>query len=181
MSPASLAISCTTRSTAPIGTAGPGRPASPGVPDAPGYLYRFAMVQAAPGRLLEVIDLFRARVAVVVAGGDEAPFTVRHSQGDHWDLLMICPMGSWSEYYSKVRLARREAAAAAAGPGGAGFASRLGAMLSWHEDLYVLGPPVDAFRAHVKDAGLLHFEMMQALPGQREALVEFRLSQPELR
>jgi len=31
-----------------------------------------------------------------------------------------------------------------------------------------------AFRAHVKDAGLLHLEMMQALPGKRDALIEER-------
>jgi chromosome segregation and condensation protein ScpB len=29
-------------------------------------------------------------------------------------------------------------------------------------------------RAHVKDAGLLHYEMMQALPGKRDALIAER-------
>jgi hypothetical protein len=132
------------------------------------------MVQAAPGRLLEVIDLYRASQPAVVAGGDDAPFAVRHSQGDHWDLLLIYPMGSWSDYYSKERVARRAAAGAAPGGGEAPLTSRVGALLAWQEDLYVMGPPLVAFRAHVKEAGLLHFEMMQALPGKRDALVEER-------
>jgi hypothetical protein len=36
------------------------------------------------------------------------------------------------------------------------------------------GPSVETLRAHVKDMGLLHYEMMQALPGKREALIEER-------
>jgi hypothetical protein len=58
--------------------------------------------------------------------------------------------------------------------GSADFARNLSTMLAWHEDVYVMGPPVQAFREHVRGAGLLHFEMMQALAGKREALVEER-------
>lgn len=138
------------------------------------YLYRFAILQAAPGRLVELIDLLKARAPVIAAGGDEAPFIVRHSQGDHWDLVVILPMGSFSEHYGRERVAKREAAAVASGQSSAEYDRRLNALLAWDEDLYVLGPPVEAFRRHVEDAGLLHFEMMQELPGQREALVEER-------
>lgn len=137
-------------------------------------LYRFVIIQAAPGRLLDLIDLYRKRAPVIRAGGDEVPFVVRHSQGDHWDLVLIYPSGTWSEYYSKERIAKREAAAEASGTPSAEFARLFDSMVAWHEDLYVEGPPLDVFRAHVKDAGLLHFEMMQALPGKRETLVEER-------
>ena len=137
-------------------------------------LYRFVIIQAAPGRLTDLIDLYRKRVPVIRAGGDEVPFVVRHSQGDHWDLVLIYPSGSWSEYYSPGRMARREAAADASGTGSAEFARLFYSMVAWHEDLFVQGPPLEAFRAHVKDAGLLHFEMLQALPGKRDALLEER-------
>lgn len=137
-------------------------------------LYRFVIVQAAPGRLADLIDLYTNRAQVIRAGGDELPFIVRHSQGDHWDLVIIYPSGNWSDYYSRERIARREAAANASGIGPAAFAEKFYSMISWHEDIYVQGPPLEAFQAHVKDAGLLHFEMMQALPGKRDALIEER-------
>jgi hypothetical protein len=137
-------------------------------------LYRFVIIQAAPGRLLDLIDLYKKRAPVVVAGGDELPFMVRHSQGDHWDLLVIYPSGSFTEYYSRERIAKREAAASASGVPSAAFARQFYSMVAWHEDLYVQGPPLPVFRAHLKDAGLAHFEMMQALPGKREALIEER-------
>jgi hypothetical protein len=85
---------------------------------------------------------------------------------------VIYPSGSWSEYYSKERIAKREAAAEASGTSSAEFARLFSSMVAWHEDVYVEGPPLDIFRVHVKDAGLLHFEIMQALPGKRETLVE---------
>lgn len=165
-----------------VGGLNTGRPraagtAAPGVaaPEQPAAeLYRFVIIQAAPGRLLDLIDLYRKRAPVIAAGGDELPVIVRHSQGDHWDLVVIYPSGSWSSYYSKERIAKREAAADASGVPTAEFAKQFYSMVAWHEDLFAEGPPLDVVRAHVKGAGLLHFEMMQALPGKREALVEER-------
>ncbi|MBN1940527.1 MAG: hypothetical protein JW843_13145 [Candidatus Aminicenantes bacterium] len=138
------------------------------------YLYRFMMLQAGPGRLADLIELFRNRAPVIVAGGDEKPYIVRHSQGDHWDILVIQPYGSMSDYYSRERIAKRDAAAAAAGLPSDEFARLLKEMLLWHEDLYVLGPPVGVFREFVKEAGLAHFEMIRSLPGKFDALVEER-------
>ena len=84
-----------------------GAQSAPAVRDTGDYLYRFVIVQAAPGKLLDLIDLYRSRMPVIAAGGDELPFVVRHSQGDHWDLCIIYPSGSFTEYYSKRT--RREA------------------------------------------------------------------------
>lgn len=137
-------------------------------------LYRFVFVQAAPGRLLDLIDLYRKRIPIITAGGDEAPFIIRHSQGDRWDLVVIYPSGSFTSYYSAERVARRSKAADASGVGNAQFAKRFYDLVSWHEDVYVEGPPLQAFRDYVKDLGLLHLEMFQALAGKREALIEER-------
>jgi hypothetical protein len=141
---------------------------------APKVLYRLQMVQAAPGRLLDLIDLVKKHAALAVAGGEAAPVIMRHSQGDHWDLAVLWPMGDWEAYHSRARAAKREAAAKAAGFTADDVERQLDPMVSWHEDLYLRGPSVEALRAHVKDAGLLHYEMMQALPGRREALIEER-------
>jgi len=142
--------------------------------DTGGYLYRFVIIQAAPGRLLDLIELYRNRLPVIQAGGDEVPFIVRHSQGDHWDLCVIYPSASFTEYYSRERVARRDAAATASGVPGAAFAEKFYSMVAWHEDLYAEGPPLEVFRDHVRGAGLAHFEMLQALPGKRDGLIKER-------
>ena len=143
-------------------------------PAAAPELYRFVLIQAAPGRLLDLIDLYKKRLPVIAAGGDELPYIVRHSQGDRWDLLVIYPSGSFSSYYSAERLRRRDAAAAASGVSGEQFAKQFYDLVAWHEDVYVEGPPLAAFRDYVKDLGLLHLEMFQALPGKREQLIDER-------
>jgi len=145
--------------------------AQPGVP---AELYRFVLVQAAPGRLIELIDLYKGRLSVIAAGGDEAPYIVRHSQGDRWDLVVIYPSGSFTSYYSAERLRQRSAAADKSGVSSAEFARKFYELVSWHEDVYVEGPPLAVFRDYVKDLGLVHFEMFQALAGKREALIEER-------
>jgi hypothetical protein len=137
-------------------------------------LYRFVLIQAAPGRLLDLIDLYKKRLPVIAAGGDELPYIVRHSQGDRWDLLVIYPSGSFTSYYGADRVRRRESAAAASGVTGEQFARQFYDLVAWHEDVYVEGPPLPAFREYVKDLGLLHLEMFQALAGRRDQLIEER-------
>jgi hypothetical protein len=137
-------------------------------------LYRFAMIQAAPGRLPDLLTLYRQRAPVIAAGGDELPILVRHSQGDRWDLLVIYPSGSFTEYYSRERVAKREAAANASGVSNAAFAKQFYDLVAWHEDVYVEGPPLTGLRAYLKDASLAHLEMMQALAGKRDELIKER-------
>jgi hypothetical protein len=149
----------------------PAQNAQPGVQT---ELYRFVFVQAAPGKLLDLIDLYKGRLPVITAGGDESPYIVRHSQGDRWDLVVIYPSGSFTSYYSAERVRQRNAAADKSGVTNAEFARKFYDLVAWHEDVYVEGPPVSAFREHVKDFGLVHFEMFQALAGKRDALIEER-------
>jgi len=146
------------------------RPATAAAPE----LYRFVLIQAAPGRLLDLIALYKERLPVIAAGGDELPFIVRHSQGDRWDLLVIYPSGTFTDYYSAERVRRREEAARASGVSGEAFAKKFYELVAWHEDVYVEGPPLADFRSYVKDLGLVHLEMFQALAGKRDALIEER-------
>src|SRR5260370_13419512 len=71
------------------------------------YLYRTELIQAAPGKLLELISLLQARAAALEAAGDAPPFWLRHSQGDHWDLMLLYPMGSYADYHTSERIAKR--------------------------------------------------------------------------
>ncbi len=137
------------------------------------YLYRTLLVRAGPGSLLEVIEMFKSRAEVYEAGGG-APFIMRHSQGDHWDLLLLFPMRSFTDYYSADQVARREEAAAQSGLGEAEFQHELGKHVAWREELFVLGPSWDLVRAKLDSGGYYHIEMFVALPGKRDELFKER-------
>src|SRR5947199_5939878 len=76
---------------------------------AEGMLYKASLIQAAPGKLLELIDLEKKMFAEAEkSAGDPAPLWMRHSQGDRWDLLILYPVGNYSDYYKPERAAARE-------------------------------------------------------------------------
>ena len=141
---------------------------------APLCLYRTTFMRAAPGKLLELIDLVKGRLPVMDAAGDARPLWWRHMEGDQWDLMLLFPMGSYAEYYAKTRLARREEAAAAAGLSDKDFLEKLGACVSWQEDVFVLGPPLEAVKKEFDAATFYHVEMFVALPGKRAELFKER-------
>lgn len=137
-------------------------------------LYKFVTIQAAPGKLPDLLAAYRDRAPVLAANGDQPPIVVRHSQGDRWDLLVIYPMGSFTAYYSAERVAEREAAGKASGVTNAAFQDRLYQLIAWHEDVFVWGPPVTELRAYVAGTTIAHLEMMQAMAGQHAALTRQR-------
>jgi hypothetical protein len=137
-------------------------------------LYKITMVQAAPGKLLGLIDLYQKRMPVYDASGDERPLSLRHTQGDRWDLMLIFPLGSFSEYYSPERVARRDRAARDAGLPQAEFAELFYEHAGWHEDVYVEGPPLETLKKAYAEAGFFHAEMFVALPGRQDELVKER-------
>jgi hypothetical protein len=137
----------------------------------PAYLYRTTFVRAAPGKLLDLIALYKERMAVVEASGDALPFWWRHTQGDQWDLMLLTPMGSYGEYYAKARAARRDKAS---GPTREEFARKLDACMSWKEDLFVYGPPLETVKKAFEGTGYYHIEIFVSLPGKQEALYKER-------
>lgn len=147
------------------------------------YLYRAEMVQAAPGKLVELIGLYQQEFPQIAAAGDAAPLWMRHSQGDRWDLLILYPMGSYADYYSAPRLARR------AQKQSPELTARIEQDIAWREDLFAYGPPLEAIKSAFASAGLFHIEMMRALPGKlaevlderrKESAYQKALGRPEL-
>jgi hypothetical protein len=143
---------------------------TPAPAPAPAYLYRTTLIQAAPGKLLEVVDLLKAGWPGSKDSGDEAPIAMRHSQGDRWDLLLLFPMGSWGEYYAPDRIARRRKAAEAA----MAELVRLSGDVAWTEDVFAYGPPLSETRDVLGPAGYFHVEMFEALPGMEQTLYRQR-------
>src|ERR1700719_3463932 len=75
----------------------------------PSYLYKTSLVQAAPGKLLDLIDAYKKIFAEETkVAGDASPLWMRHGQGDRWDLLILFPMGSYMDYYKPERSVKRD-------------------------------------------------------------------------
>ena len=132
------------------------------------FVYKASLIQAAPGKLLELIDLEKKMAAEMEKSvGDVAPLWMRHSQGDRWDLLILYPIGSYSAYYNAERAAKREKMQQ-------GWREELGRDIAWQEDVFAQGPRPEAVHKYCDGAGLFHVEMFQALPGKHDELFKQR-------
>ncbi|RMH22992.1 MAG: hypothetical protein D6701_00795 [Gemmatimonadetes bacterium] len=138
------------------------------------YLYRVLTVRAAPGHLLELIDLLDEQRGVLLEAGDEDFFWMRHSQGDQWDLMVLYPMGSFAEYYAPERVRARAEGSGASGRSGAELQRAIDAVSAFREELFARGPDPAAVRARYEGAGLFHVEMFVALADRRDELLEQR-------
>jgi len=138
---------------------------------APTTLYRISFVRAAPGKLLDLIELFKNRMSVYDAMGDEPPLWWRHTQGDQWDLMMIFPMESYAAYYAEARIARR----AQADEHGDDFMRRFNECTAWKEDLFVMGPSLAVVKEKFQAAAYYHIEIFVSLPGKQKELYQERV------
>lgn len=138
------------------------------------YLYKTTFIRAAPGKLLDLIDLMKQRMPLYDASGDKLPFWWRHTQGDQWDLMMLYPMESYAAYYAKERIERRTKALASSTLSQEEFKRRFQEDVSWYEDIFVMGPPLDVVENVFKDSTFYHIEIFIALPGKHGELFKER-------
>lgn len=138
------------------------------------YLYKAMFVRAAPGKLLDLIALYKERMPVYDASGDLRPFWMRHSQGDQWDLMFLFPMESYSEYFKPDRIATRKQAAEKAGWPQDRFAKKFYELVAWHEEVFVEGPALAQVQKTFSGAGFFHVEIFLALPGKQTDLYRER-------
>lgn len=138
------------------------------------YLYKAMFVRAAPGKLLDLIALYKERMPVYDASGDLRPFWMRHSQGDQWDLMFLFPMESYSEYFKPDRIAKRQQAAEKAGLPQDRFAKKFYELVAWHEEVFVDGPVLEQVQKTFSGAGFFHVEIFLALPGKQAELYHER-------
>jgi len=138
---------------------------------APNTLYKISFVRAAPGKLLDLIELFKNRMSIYDDMGDERPLWWRHTQGDQWDLMMIFPMESYAAYYTGERIARR----AQVDKNAADFIRRFDEYAAWKEDLFVMGPSIDVVKEKFAAAAYYHIEIFVSLPGKQKELYQERI------
>jgi hypothetical protein len=120
--------------------------------------YKATLVQAAPGKLLELIRLYQSSVQHAENQSSAGLLWMRHSQGDHWDLLILYPLASSGTTGSSVveRQARKDG------------------LIAWLEDIFAKGPPLDEVKKRFANAGFFHVEMFVALPGKDDELYKER-------
>lgn len=133
-------------------------------------LYRVLTIRAAPGEFGDWLDQCDDFRAAYVERGDPAPFILRHTQGDHWDLMLIEPWGTFLGYLGADRMAERRAAPEAM----AMLEHWLDDAPAFREDLFVVGPPLAEAERLFAENGFYHVEMFHALPYKRQELLEQR-------
>ncbi len=134
---------------------------------APTYLYKTTLVQAAPGRLLDLIESHKSSLTEYQRAGDEQPLMMRHSQGDRWDLLLLIPMKSYADYYSPERVSKRNQTIKES-------QDKLDALIAWQEDVFVYGPPLAEIQKAFASSAFFHVEMFDALAGKQDELFKER-------
>ena len=136
------------------------------------YLYKVTTIRAATGALSDLLDWEQELrdSGYFDDAGQAQPLLMRHSQGDQWDLLVIVPMKSWTDYHSPESTEKRRRAAAkhtkliAVGQ----------ALFAFYEDTFASGPPWSVIMAEYAANDFFHIEMFEAAPGKAGELLQQR-------
>ena len=129
------------------------------------YLYKVTTIRAATGALADLLE-WEARLSgsdYYVDADQERPLLMRHSQGDQWDLLVIVPMQSWTDYHSQAATEKRSLAAAkhedliAAGQ----------RLFAFYEDHFAYGPSWSVLKSAYAANSFFHIEMFEAASGKQ--------------
>lgn len=113
-------------------------------------LYRVTTVRAAVGSLPDLLDSIASRRT-----GERPPLVMRHSQGDHWDLMIVAAVDRYSVLAPGLLAPSSE-------------------LIAFEEDHYAYGPSWANVSAAYNDNSFYHIEMFEAAPGKAEELLEQR-------
>ena len=136
------------------------------------YLYKVTTIRAATGSLANLLDWERRLKAsgYYEDAGQERPLIMRHSQGDQWDLLVIVPMNTWTDYHSRKATEKRSAASAEQ----AELIAPGQRFVAFYEDVFAYGPTWSTLEAAYAANDFYHIEMFKAAPGKAIELLEQR-------
>ena len=138
---------------------------TPAAEDPAGAQYLVRIVRAAPGQLGAAIEAFRDLYGGELPDGLTRPWIVRHSQGDHWDLMLVFPLESFAAHFRALD---------GAGPGWAERIAPIESRLAFSEDLLMIGPAHEVTQAQFAANGYAHIEVFHALAGHADRLLEQR-------
>ena len=110
--------------------------------------YLVSNFRAAPGKLLDLIEMLKSNVDNNI---------MRHSQGDHCDLMVIKPIQDYSEVSNAKVLG-----------------TQLEPLVSYREDMFASGPSHSEFKTRFTKFSYYHIEMFVALAGKHSELFKER-------
>lgn len=132
--------------------------------------YKVTLLRANPGDLLELIDVLKADRDAHQSFGIDKPYLLRHSQGDHWDLMMIYPIEDLGSYFSeeknKLRLNSKTLEKS--------YGNSFHELVSFQEESIVAGPEKSQFFAWFEEYNMFHIEIFTALAGKQQELLKQR-------
>ncbi len=133
-------------------------------------LYKVSLLRAKPGELLPLIDLIKDDIANYENYLSVKPYLLRHSQGDHWDLMLIYPIDEMSDYFSKEQTAMRSKSKTIEKSYGDAFFN----YVSFQEEGVVNGPVLKDFIEAFEKYELFHIEIFTSLAGKQAELLDQR-------
>lgn len=132
--------------------------------------YKVTLLRANPGDLLELIDVLKDDIENHESLGIQKPYLLRHSQGDHWDLMMIYPVDRPGVYFSDDKVAKREMSNSIEKSYGDSFFD----LVSFQEEAIVAGPDLKRFEDWFETYSFFHIEIFTALAGKQAELLKQR-------
>lgn len=133
-------------------------------------LYKVTLLRANPGDLLELIEVLKEDISEYESLGIDKPYLLRHSQGDHWDLMLIYPIDNLSAYFSQEQMMQRTASESIEKSYGSDYFD----LVSFQEEAIVEGPDKEQFVEWFEEYGYFHIEIFTALAGKQSELLEQR-------
>lgn len=132
--------------------------------------YKVTLLRAAPGNLLELIEVIKEDITKHKTYGIEEPYLLRHSQGDHWDLMLIYPIEGTSTYFSDDKMEKRPSSNSLEQAYGNAFYD----LVSFQEEAIVEGPNKEKFNDWFENYAYFHIEIFTALAGKQDDLLKQR-------
>lgn len=136
-------------------------------------LYKVSLLRAKPGELLNLIEMINQDISNFEDYLENKPYLLRHSQGDHWDLMLIYPIDDLESYFSSAQADERETSKTMEKSYGADFFN----LVSFQEEAIMKGPAINGFIEAFEKYDLFHIEIFTALAGKQNELLEQRLAE----
>ena len=133
-------------------------------------LYKVTLLRAKPGELLKLIDVIKEDISNYTDFTSNKPYLLRHSQGDHWDLMVIYPIDDLDAYFSTDQSNRRKKSKTLEKAVGDSFFD----LVSFQEEAIVNGPVINRFATAFEKYELFHIEIFTSLAGKQAELVKQR-------
>jgi hypothetical protein len=128
--------------------------------------YKVSLFRAAPGKLLPLIDNLTSRIGDYEQKGGSKPYLIRHSQGDHWDLMVCEHISDYDSYFSHQNNFNEVFTPT--------FGDNFYDLVAFHENIFTSGPDYKTVQELFEQNSFFHVEMFVALPGKQVELLKQR-------